>query len=393
MNADTKWRQAVAEIPRELFIPEVIWVDDDRVGGYIAVSRSDDPRRWWELVAADAAVVTQVDDGRTPPGSVGRSPSSSCSEPSVVAAMLRALDVRIGQAVLEIGTGTGWNAALLCARVCKQGHVVSVEIDADVADAAHAALVRAGYPVAVIIGDGAEGYPPAAPYDRVLSTAAVCGRVPRAWVEQCRPGGLIVTPWGNSYHNGSLLRLRVTGEKTAEGRFGANLAFMRLRTQRGPAWVDNEDLDGAETTTSTLSSAEIGQAVDSLDGSFAVGLHVPDCRVHVEEDPAGNQHVVWLCDGRSLARVVVNVGGTAHEVRQRGARRLWDEVETAYAWWRDAGEPDHTRFGMTVMPDKQVVWLDDPAHAVPSSARAVSGAWCATATRTDEQRQAPRWPG
>ena len=75
MDADSEWRQAGAEVPRELFVPEVIWVDDDRVGGYVAVSRSDDPRRWWELVAADAAVVTQVDDGRTLPGSLGRSPS------------------------------------------------------------------------------------------------------------------------------------------------------------------------------------------------------------------------------------------------------------------------------------------------------------------------------
>ena len=368
VETDTEWRQTLAEIPRELFIPEVIWVDDDRVGGYVAVSQSDDPGRWWELVAADEAVVTQVDDGRTAPGSVGRSPSSSCSEPSVVAAMLRALDVRAGHAVLEIGAGTGWNAALLSARVGEQGRVVTVEIDADVADAAHSTLVRAGYPVSVITGDGAVGYPPGAPYDRVLSTAAVCRDVPRAWVEQTRPGGLIVMPWGTCYHNGSLLRLRVTDVKKAEGRFGGNLAFMRLRTQRGPTWVDNEDLDGVETTITTLSSAEIGKAVASFDGSFAVGLHVPDCRVHVDEDAAGHQHVVWLCDGRSLARVVVDVGGSSHEVRQRGPRRLWDEVEAAYAWWREAGEPEHTRFGMTVTPDERVVWLDDPGNAVPPSA-------------------------
>lgn len=367
MEADTEWQRVLAEIPRELFIPEVIWVEDDRIGGYTAVSRSDDPRRWWEIVAADAAVVTQVDDGRTPHGSVGRSPSSSCSEPTVVAAMLRALDVRAGQAVLEIGTGTGWNAALLCARVGEQGRVVSVEIDADVARAAHAALVRIGYPVSVITGDGAAGYPPGAPYDRVLSTAAVCWDVPGAWVEQTRAGGLIVTPWGTCYHNGSLLRLRVTDKKRAQGRFGGNLAFMRLRTQRGPRWADNENLDAAETTTSTLSSAEIGQAVDSFDGSFAVGLQVPACRVHVEEDAAGKQHVVWLCDGLSLARVVVHVGGNAHEVRQRGPRRLWDEAEAAYAWWREAGEPEHNRFGLTVTPEEQVAWLDDPDNAVPPS--------------------------
>ena len=114
---DTAWQQAFTEVPRARFIPETIWVKDDRAGGYVAVSRSDNPDRWLALVTADEPVVTQVDDGRTRAGEVGCSPSSSCSQPSIVASMLDALDVHPGHAVLEIGTGTGWNAALLHARV------------------------------------------------------------------------------------------------------------------------------------------------------------------------------------------------------------------------------------------------------------------------------------
>ena len=364
MNADTESQQTFAKIPRELFIPEIIWVEEKRVGRYVAVSRSDNPEHWRELVAADEPVVTQVDDGHTPPGSMGHSPSSSCSKPSIVADMLRALDVHPGHAVLEIGTGTGWNAALLCERVGARGRVVSLEIDAELADAARAALRRASFPVSVITTDGAAGYPSSAPYDRIMSTAAARWEVPRAWVQQTRPGGLIVTPWGTSYHNGTLLRLHVTDDDTALGRFEGNLAFMRLRTERGPVWVDNEILDDAKTSTTTLSSSEIYQAVMSFDGSFAVGVQVPGCRVHVDEDAADGQHVVWLCDGSSLARVMVDIGSSSHEVHQRGPRGLWDEVETAYRWWRDAGEPEHTRFGLTVTPHDQVVWLDDPANAV-----------------------------
>jgi len=362
--ADSEWQQALGAVPRELFIPELIWVEDERADGYVAVCRSENPRRWGELVAADDAVVTQVDDGRTAPGSVGRSPSSSGSKPSIVATMLSALEVHPGHAVLEIGTGTGWNAALLSERVGETGRVVSVEIDAELAVAAQTALQRAGYRVPVITTDGVGGYPPGAPYDRILSTAAVRRDVPGAWVTQTRLGGLIVTPWGTSYHNGTQLQLRVGEDNTAAGRFDGNLAFMRLRTQRGPSWVDNEDLDGADSSKTTLSSPEIGAAVASFDGSFAVGLHVPDCRVHVDEDAAEGQHVVWLSDGQSLARVVVEVGGDSHQVHQRGPRRLWDEVELAYGWWRDAGQPQHTRFGVTVTPDHQVIWLDDPASTV-----------------------------
>lgn len=358
-------RKILDEIPRELFIPEVIWIEDERVGGYVAVSKSADPQRWQELVTADEPVMTQVDDGRTPPGSVGRSPSSSGSKPSIVADMLSALDVQPGHAVLEIGTGTGWNAALLVKRVGNDGRVVSMEIDAELAAAARSALRRAGYPASVITADGAAGYPPGAPYDRIMSTAAVRCDVPGAWVAQTRPGGLIVTPWGTSFHNGTQLRLRVAHDNTATGRFSGNLAFMRLRTQRGPDWVDNEDLDNADTSTTTLSSLEIGQAVADFDGSFAVGLHLPDCRIHVDEDVTADRHIVWLCDGDSLAHVVVDISADSHPVHQRGPRRLWDEVEAAYRWWHEVGRPEHTRFGLTVTPDTHMVWLDDPANTMP----------------------------
>ncbi|MGH3913683.1 MAG: methyltransferase domain-containing protein [Pseudonocardiaceae bacterium] len=366
MVAEFEWRQALGEVPRKPFIPETIWVENEQADGYVAVCRSQNLRRWEELVTADDAIVTQVDDGGTVPGSLGRSPSSSASKPSIVANMLRALDVHPGHAVLEIGTGTGWNAALLSKRVGQTGRVVSVEIDAELALAARTALQRGGYRASVITADGVAGYPPGAPYDRIISTAAVRGTVPGTWVRQTRPGGLIVTPWGTSYHNGTQLRLRVTDHNTATGRFGGNLAFMRLRTQRGPTWVDNENLDDADSRKTTLSSPEIGQAVASFDGSFAIGLHMPDCRVHLDEDTEDGQHLVWLSDGQSLARVVVEIGAGSHQVHQRGPRRLWDEVESAYRWWRDADKPEHTRFGVTITPHDQVMWLDNPTHSLPT---------------------------
>lgn len=370
--AGTEWQRAFAEVPRAQFIPEVIWVEDDEADGYVVMSRSDDPDRWLASVEADEPVVTQVDDGRPRSdrvgrvGRVGRSPSSSCSQPSIVARMLEALEVHEGHAVLEIGTGTGWNAALLQARVGARGRVVSVEIDAGLAELARVALARAGRPVSVITGDGTAGYAPGAPYDRLIATAAVCRAVPHSWVAQIRPGGVIVTPWGTVYHNGALLRLRVTGDGAAVGRFDGNLAFMRLRTQRGPEWVDDENLTGAASSVSTLSSREIGQAVTDFDGGFAVGIQVPGCRLHIQEDTTPGTHLVWLSDGESLARVEVNVGRGRHAVRQRGPRRLWDEVEIAYTWWRMAGEPDHTRFGVAITPDSQRLWLDDPGNTVPT---------------------------
>src|SRR6185437_4526475 len=89
--------------------------------------RADAPVRWWELAAGEDSVVTQVDDGfPVGPGDGKDLPTSSASMPSVVAAMLKYLDVHGGERVCEIGTGTGWNAALLAHRLrgsrpCPQG--------------------------------------------------------------------------------------------------------------------------------------------------------------------------------------------------------------------------------------------------------------------------------
>lgn len=137
------------------------------------------------------AVVTQVDDGaENGPGL----PTSSSSAPSIMAAMLDALDVRPDQWVLEIGTGTGWNAALLCELVGDADRVTTVEVDPVLAERARGALEDAGYRTRVVTGDGAAGFPALAPYDRIIATCTVRD-IPRAWLAQTRDGGLIVAPW------------------------------------------------------------------------------------------------------------------------------------------------------------------------------------------------------
>lgn len=226
----TDWRARLS-VPRDRFIPSVVWVDAPSTDGFVAVSRENDEPRWRALVNADEPIITQVDDGTTPHDSIGLQPSSSCSQPSLVADMLDALDVHEGHRVLEVGTGTGWNAALLNSRVGERGHVVSVEVDPDLADTARRSLTRAGYAPSVITADGTKGYPPEAPYDRLIATASV-RVVPHAWIAQTRSGGLVATPWGTDYCNGTLIRLDVWEDGSASGRCGTSIAFMRVRDQR-----------------------------------------------------------------------------------------------------------------------------------------------------------------
>jgi SAM-dependent methyltransferase len=147
----------------------------------------------WSRCAAPKTRSPADEDGR------GFEVTSSASMPTVVAQMLTALQIEPGMRVLEIGTGTGYNAALLAHRLGASA-VVSVEIGPTVAKHARDALAAAGYgAIRVITGDGAQGYPPGAPYDRVISTAAAA-EMPYAWMAQTNPGGLVLTPWGTAYY-------------------------------------------------------------------------------------------------------------------------------------------------------------------------------------------------
>ena len=159
---------AFAAVPRELFLAafaERHGIDD---------------------VYRDDAIVTRRD------AATGE-PTSSSSQPAIMARMLEMLALRPGDRVLEIGAGTGYNAALLARLVGDGGSVTSVELDADVAVDARRALLAARSPARVEVGDGSLGWPAAAPVDAIVATAST-DRIPRAWFDQVRLGGRLVVP-------------------------------------------------------------------------------------------------------------------------------------------------------------------------------------------------------
>lgn len=348
-----------AALDRSDFVPSIIWVPTE--SGYRAVDRSVDPAGWAEVVEADEPVVIQVDDGATPVGGTGQSASSSSSQPSIVAAMLDAAELRPGHTVLEIGTGTGWTAGLLAQRL-GSADVVTVEVDPDVAEQARVALAAAGLSPLVVAGDGARGYADRAPYDRVLATCAV-GDVPWSWVEQTAIGGVVVAPWGTTYHNGMLARLVRTGELRGDGAFSdVPMAFMRLRSQRAPECPWAGDGPGEPATTyCELSSEDVYEMV-APPGAFVIGLVLSDCHKVVDE----SELTVRLHDpaSGSWARCTVAPGAPRHPVSEFGPRSLWQEALAARSWWVGRGRPGPTRFGLTVTPYGQELWLDGPGRPI-----------------------------
>jgi protein-L-isoaspartate O-methyltransferase len=365
LSAD--WLPSFALVRRSAFLPDLIWPYDMATARTVAVDRTQDPELWHRYAEDNVPIVTQWDDGRHHGPEPGDIPTSSISMPSVVFSMLRDLEVRLGERVLEIGTGTGYNAALLGARL-GLSQVVSVEVDPAVAATARAALERARLPVTVITGDGFEGYERGAPYDRVIATVGL-REVPFAWVEQTSPGGVIVAPWGTHFSNqDAVARLVVSDDGTsASGLFTGPVEFMKLRSQRLPfaghhAYAPS-GVRGAETSSTTLTERVFtGGAFDTA--VFAIGLRVPRCTHSVASKREGARPV-WFygLDDTSWACAFFREGLPEATVYQSGPRRLWDEVEAAYGWWEGVGRPGHERFGLTVDAEGQTAWLDEPGES------------------------------
>jgi protein-L-isoaspartate(D-aspartate) O-methyltransferase len=158
---------AFLEVPRETFIPDA--ADSEGL----------------PAVYSNRAFVTKKDARGLP--------VSSSSEPAIMARMLELLDLAPGMRVLEIGAGTGYNAALLKCLVGDRGRVITIDVDPETATGARAGLRRARYAARVVSGDGWQGWKKAAPYDRIIVTASHT-EVSKRWFDQIRPLGILVMP-------------------------------------------------------------------------------------------------------------------------------------------------------------------------------------------------------
>lgn len=216
---DPRVRNAFLRVPRHLFLDHVYRQQGDRLAwDYIA-------RPTQEEIYRDEALVTKIDEQ-------GR-PLSSSSQPSVMALQLELLDLRPGLAVLEIGTGTGYNAALMGVLVSPAGQITSIDLDHELITAALQHLQAAGITnVLAMEADGFEGCREYAPYHRLLSTCAVRA-LPRSWSEQLALDGILLV---NLRLNLSsvFLWLRKIKPTVLEGRFfDLNATYMEMQSSAG----------------------------------------------------------------------------------------------------------------------------------------------------------------
>ncbi|MGW4733385.1 methyltransferase domain-containing protein [Streptomyces shenzhenensis] len=283
------WRETFAAVPRHLFVP--YYYVGVRGGYERRWGGSPDPRDrecWLRGAYEDVPLATRVRDGQL---------ISSSSQPSLMATMLVALRVEEGHRVLEIGTGSGYNAALLAHRLGDDDLVTTIDLEPEITESARRHLDSAGHRPAVVTGDGARGVPARAPFDRIIATCTLSA-VPRAWLAQCRPGGRILAPFA-----GGLIALTVRDTRHAEGHFLATPAyFVPLRGAGGP-----------------------------------------------EPRPVPLSGVPHLARDDELFRFLLALS--------RGSL----DPQEAYAMWRREVLPGRARYGITVSGDRAWAWLDDPA--------------------------------
>ncbi len=282
---------------------------------------------------------------------------SSASQPAIVALMLEQLALAPEMRVLEIGAGTGYNAALLRTLVGDAGHVTTIDIDEDITTAARAHLAAADVTdVTVITSDGAAGYAANAPYDRVILTVGA-GDIAPAWVAQLAPDGLLVLPLRISAAQFSIAFARIG--RTLQSRSIISCGFLPLRGTMDESGAAREIAPGLRATVpadipfdcvqleslfTTPPSERVIEGIGwgsfsalSLDGHALVMLQSDDARYGF----TGRAFAYIDATGAGACVVRAETGGPYNPALVYGAPDAADALARILAHWQVAAPLPH----------------------------------------------------
>lgn len=324
----SRWFPAVAGTPRHLLAPAWFYRDDETGQWQAWDGSGEDRQEWLRATFANKTRITRIGplhaEQARPGDHPAGMPTSSATQPGLVVQMLRLGYLRHGDAICDLGTGTGYSAALLCHRFGAD-NVTSIDVDPYLTKAATERLGLLGHHPAVHTMDAAQALP--GTFDAIVAMFSV-RPCPPSWLAALRPGGRMVFAIAGT-------TLVVCADKRpgggASGLVDAYTAgFMEARhgaDYEAAAPCPEEQAD-AERRPGRYPVVDIDE---SWDLRSAFGLAAPGVRASFTSRDGIRSLSLWDSDGSWAA-------GSGHateaaDVRQGGPRRLWDELEAVLDQW------------------------------------------------------------
>ncbi|MET7301429.1 methyltransferase domain-containing protein [Embleya sp. NPDC005575] len=357
VGAGSPWRDAVSRTPRHLLVPN--WWEQDGFDWRLHRGVSD-TTSWIDTAYADRTLVTQVGelhadmagDDVGPPSD--RPPTSSTTLPSLVLRMFDVAEIEEGMKVLDLGTGSGYSAALLGHRL-GDDRVLSVDVDEYLVDVARRRLATFGRVPRMVAVDATQTLPDDG-FDRAVAMFST-RTIPSTWLAAVRSGGVISTTLaGTSLH----VRVTVTDATHAQGRVVSDEArFMRART--GP-----EDGSALHRVYLSARTAE-GDEVRAFDGDvpnlrddrrLALLLELLHPTIDHRWIDLDDRSMVWLLHpSGSWARAEVPKFGGRPAVHSSGPLDLWGHLDRARQLTSAHGPIDPLSLAIEIDPDgRRITW-------------------------------------
>ncbi len=323
--AESWIREAFRKVPRHLFISQRATQD-------LSVEPVDPHTPTpdlMKLIYSDTGIVINLPN------------HSAASQPFLVAQMLGLLEIRRGLKVLEIGTGSGFNAGLMAQGTGDPGRVFSIDLQGDLVEAARVHLQDAGVAgVNLRVGDGGYGWPEESPFDRIVVTVGTAD-IPPAWPAQLAEGGILLVPFKTSGAGDPLLKLSKRDGEIA-GAFVGYSGFHRLQgaflDQSEKDWGELAELTEMEKTLLAKAPVKSIQGLDRKIADFSLFARSCDYRPEYKRSMVDDEVCVLVSDPDSGTVIKSSVKTkliSVHSEREDGGK-----LGLALEGWEQAGRPE-----------------------------------------------------
>jgi protein-L-isoaspartate(D-aspartate) O-methyltransferase len=339
---------AFAAIPRTHFISGFYQrlQTEKRENAYRYVTReSVGEEQWCRMIYQDTPLITQLGANNVP--------ASSSSQPGLMGQMIDALQIRPGQRILEIGTGTGYNAAIL-AFLTKSPHLVTtIDIEPRLVERAALSIEEAvGEGMHLVVGNGLQGVPEYGPYDYILVTGAY-HTIPRAWLDQLAPGGTLLMDYHKHFGNVMLLMQKnQQGDITGQA-LPIHALFMPLHQGSIEGHIPSVRLQPIDPVLAPLSASPLRPDHFRVKEELAFFLHCHFPQMAILRFWKGNTSYTFLADAETKRLVQF------YQESIRGDHQLWQELLYFHHEWKQQDCPNRTSYTFVIEDDQYWAILGD----------------------------------